>query len=81
MRRPLKRRFLSAGLFVVQIGLVSTWLEENMAVGGEIKFRGVDGDFTLDKAATCIPPAGELCNPSVKLSGKDKHMRSLYYKL
>lgn len=29
-----------------------------MSVGSEIHFRGVDGDFTLDKAAKCIPPSG-----------------------
>ena len=46
--------------FLVQVGLVSTWLERNLVVGGEVQFRGVDGDFTLDKAAKCIPPAGEI---------------------
>ena len=42
-----------------QAGRVSGYLHENLTPGREVLFRGVDGDFTLDKAVRCIPPAGE----------------------
>lgn len=43
----------------LQAGLVSSWLHDNLEPGREILFRGVDGDFTLDRAAKCIPAAGD----------------------
>jgi ferredoxin-NADP reductase len=44
---------------VLQAGLVSTHLHDKVQVMNELIFRGVDGDFTLDKAAKCIPAAGQ----------------------
>ena len=38
---------------------MSTWMSENMRPGRTICFRGVDGDFTLDRMKTA-PPAGVL---------------------
>lgn len=44
---------------LVQAGLVSGWLHDNLDLGKQILFRGVDGDFTLDRAAKCIPAQGK----------------------
>lgn len=46
---------------LLQAGLVSTYLHEKATLGQELIFRGVDGDFTLDRAAKRIPPAGQSC--------------------
>ena len=44
---------------LVQAGLVSTWMSENMLPGRTICFRGVDGNFTLARMKS-LPPAGVL---------------------
>lgn len=43
-----------------QVGLVSSWLFENMISGRTICFRGVDGNFTLGRIASKLPSAGLL---------------------
>ena len=39
-------------LLLLQDGLVSNWMFNNMRPGKTIAFKGVDGDFTLGLAAT-----------------------------
>ena len=39
---------------------MSAWLFDNMVPGRTINFRGVDGNFTLRRIPTAIPPAGLL---------------------
>eukprot|EP00208_Stichococcus_sp_RCC1054_P001207 CAMPEP_0206146014 /NCGR_PEP_ID=MMETSP1473-20131121/29247_1 /ASSEMBLY_ACC=CAM_ASM_001109 /TAXON_ID=1461547 /ORGANISM="Stichococcus sp, Strain RCC1054" /LENGTH=576 /DNA_ID=CAMNT_0053542437 /DNA_START=347 /DNA_END=2074 /DNA_ORIENTATION=+ len=53
----------STGRFTISVkkaGLVSGYLHEKLMEMHEVVFRGVDGDFTLDRAAKCIPRAGVL---------------------
>ena len=44
----------------LQVGLVSGWMFQNLKPGRTICFRGVDGDFTLDRRAQPIPAEGVL---------------------
>ncbi|KAK9901386.1 hypothetical protein WJX75_009774 [Coccomyxa subellipsoidea] len=57
------QQIAATGKFTISVkkaGLVSTHLHDKVQVMNELIFRGVDGDFTLDKAAKCIPAAGVL---------------------
>ncbi|BDA45400.1 probable flavohemoprotein at C-terminar half [Coccomyxa sp. Obi] len=57
------KQIAATGRFTISVkkaGLVSTHLHEKVTAAKELVFRGVDGDFTLDRAAKCIPPAGVL---------------------
>ncbi|CAL8471002.1 g10544 [Coccomyxa elongata] len=58
-----QKQIAATGRFTISVkkaGLVSTYLHEKVTLGQELIFRGVDGDFTLDRAAKRIPPAGVL---------------------
>ena len=44
----------------MQIGVVSSWMFDNMQSGRTIHFRGVDGDFTLQKRIPDPQTAGIL---------------------
>lgn len=45
------------GCWLLQAGLVSTYMHEHVKEMTELVFRGVDGDFTLCQATKCTPPS------------------------